>query len=128
MLYQIEETSLELRCQSNGMWEKELYRCQPLDICILPTVEGVVYTYEGSNESLSHGTLIDLHITVNENCKFGYHKVHPNSFRVCQRDGKWKTVSDKLFLKMCPPLESDSLDIKCTHNGKYANCSNPSIQ
>ena len=28
---------------------------------------------------------------------------------------------------MCPPLESDSLDIKCTHNGKYANCSNPSI-
>ena len=28
---------------------------------------------------------------------------------------------------MCPPLESDSLNIKCSHNGKYANCSNLSI-
>jgi len=28
---------------------------------------------------------------------------------------------------MCPPLESDSLDIKCSHNGRYANCSNLSI-
>lgn len=28
---------------------------------------------------------------------------------------------------MCPPLISDSLDIKCTLNGKYANCSNLSI-
>jgi len=28
---------------------------------------------------------------------------------------------------MCPPLEADSLDIKCSHNGKYANCSNLSI-
>jgi len=28
---------------------------------------------------------------------------------------------------MCPPLESNSLDIKCSHNGKYANCSNLSI-
>ncbi|XP_016661871.1 limulus clotting factor C isoform X2 [Acyrthosiphon pisum] len=25
---------------------------------------------------------------------------------------------------MCPPLVSDSLDIKCAHNGQYANCSN----
>jgi len=28
---------------------------------------------------------------------------------------------------MCPPLLSDSLDIKCTYNGKNANCSNLSI-
>jgi len=28
---------------------------------------------------------------------------------------------------MCPPLESDSLDIKCSHNGNYANCSNSLI-
>jgi hypothetical protein len=27
---------------------------------------------------------------------------------------------------MCPPLLSDSLDIKCTLNGKFTNCSNPS--
>ena len=31
------------------------------------------------------------------------------------------------FVEMCPPLESESLDIKCSHNGKYANCSNLSI-
>jgi len=31
------------------------------------------------------------------------------------------------FIEMCPPLLLDSLDIKCTHNGKYANCSNVSI-
>jgi len=31
------------------------------------------------------------------------------------------------FIEMCPPLISDSLDIKCSHNGKYANCSNLSI-
>jgi len=28
---------------------------------------------------------------------------------------------------MCPPLLSDSLDIKCYLNDKYANCSNLSI-
>jgi len=28
---------------------------------------------------------------------------------------------------MCPPLLSDSLDIECSVNGKFANCSNPSI-
>jgi len=31
------------------------------------------------------------------------------------------------FIEMCPPLESDSLDIKCSHNGDHANCSNLSI-
>jgi len=29
-----------------------------------------------------------------------------------------------MFIEMCPPLESDSLDIKCSHKCKYANCSN----
>jgi len=32
-----------------------------------------------------------------------------------------------MFIEKCPPLLSDSLDIKCTLNGKNANCSNPSI-
>jgi hypothetical protein len=32
-----------------------------------------------------------------------------------------------MFIETCPPLLSDSLDIKCTLNGNYANCSNPSI-
>jgi hypothetical protein len=31
------------------------------------------------------------------------------------------------FLEMCPPLLSESLDIKCSLNGKFTNCSNPSI-
>ncbi|CAI6345677.1 unnamed protein product [Macrosiphum euphorbiae] len=126
-----QDTPLKLLCQSNGMWNKQLQTCKlsliQANLCVLPTVEGVVYTYEDSNEILSHGTLINHTLTVNENCEVGYHKAYPNSFRVCQRNGKWKTVSENLCLKMCPPLLSDSLDIKCTLNGKHANCSNPSI-
>ncbi|XP_060841919.1 CLIP domain-containing serine protease B10-like isoform X2 [Rhopalosiphum padi] len=30
-------------------------------------------------------------------------------------------------LEMCPPLKSDSLDISCSLNGKYADCSDQSI-
>jgi hypothetical protein len=32
-----------------------------------------------------------------------------------------------MIIETCPPLLSDGLDIKCTLNGTYANCSNPSI-
>ncbi|XP_016655958.1 modular serine protease isoform X2 [Acyrthosiphon pisum] len=95
--------------------------------CVLPTVEGVVYSYEGSNDILSHGTLINNKLTVIENCEVGYHKAYTYSFRYCLGSGKWLSNFDKLCFKMCPPLESDSLDIKCSHNCKYANCSNLSI-
>ncbi|XP_008181131.2 uncharacterized protein LOC100573239 [Acyrthosiphon pisum] len=95
--------------------------------CILPTVEGVIYSYEGSDEVLPHGTLIDRHLNVIENCDVGYHKAYPISFRVCMGKGKWYSSSYKLCYKMCPPLISDSLDFKCSHNCKYANCSDLSI-
>ncbi|XP_029344850.1 modular serine protease-like [Acyrthosiphon pisum] len=95
--------------------------------CVLPTVEGVVYSYEGSNEILSHGTLINNKLTVIENCEVGYHKAYTYSFRYCLGSGKWLSNFDKLCFKMCPPLESESLDIKCSHNCKYANCSNFSM-
>jgi len=121
-------------------------------------VEGVVYSYEGSNDILSHGTLINRHQNVIENCELGYHKAYPNSFRFCLGKGKWVSNTEKLcysklyirnnylfikilksqnmvmfdynlftFIEMCPPLKSDTLDIKCSHNGKYANCSNVSV-
>jgi hypothetical protein len=32
-----------------------------------------------------------------------------------------------MFIEMCPPLLSDSLNIKCTLNGKNSDCSNPSV-
>ncbi|XP_060872105.1 uncharacterized protein LOC132946240 [Metopolophium dirhodum] len=95
--------------------------------CVLPTVEGVIYSYEGSDEILSHGTLIDRHVNIIENCEVGYHKAFRYGFRFCLGKGKWLSSSDKLCFKMCPPLESDSIDIICTYNGKYANCTNPSI-
>ncbi|XP_060881629.1 uncharacterized protein LOC132953090 [Metopolophium dirhodum] len=95
--------------------------------CVLPTVEGVVYTYKGSNDILSHGTLINDNLTIIENCEVGYHKAYTNSSRSCLGKGKWLSNFDKLCFKMCPPLESNSLDIKCSHNGKYANCSNLSL-
>eukprot|EP00102_Acyrthosiphon_pisum_P006978 XP_003241091.2 PREDICTED: uncharacterized protein LOC100572031 isoform X6 [Acyrthosiphon pisum] len=95
--------------------------------CVLPTVEGVIYSYEGSNEILSHGTLIKRHRTVIEKCEHGYHKAYPIGFRFCRGKGKWLSNTEKLCFKMCPSLISDSLDIKCSHNGKYTNCSNLSI-
>eukprot|EP00102_Acyrthosiphon_pisum_P024308 XP_016661518.1 PREDICTED: uncharacterized protein LOC100574425 isoform X2 [Acyrthosiphon pisum] len=95
--------------------------------CVLPTVEGVLYSYEGSNEILSHGTLINHHRTIIEKCELGYHMAYPIGIRFCQGKGKWLSNTEKLCFKMCPPLISDSLDIKCSHNGKYANCSNLSI-
>jgi len=70
--------------------------------CVLPTVEGVVYSYEGSNEILPHGTMINHHIIVIENCELGFHKAYPNSFRFCQENGKWVTAyHDLCFSKFC---------------------------
>ncbi|CAI6346657.1 unnamed protein product [Macrosiphum euphorbiae] len=96
--------------------------------CVLPTVDGVVYSYEGSDDILSHGALINHNLTIIENCEVGYHKAYTNSSRFCLGKGKWLTNFEKLCFKMCPPLDSNSLDIKCSHNGKYTgNCSNLSI-
>jgi len=70
--------------------------------CVLPTVEGVIYSYVGSNEILSHGTLIDHHINVIENCEVGYHKAFNYTFRFCLGKGKWISSYDKLcFSKLC---------------------------
>ncbi|XP_022162710.1 uncharacterized protein LOC111028389 isoform X2 [Myzus persicae] len=67
-------------------------------LCVLPKVKGVVYSYEGSNEMLSHGSLINHNVTVIENCEFGYHKAYPYGFRVCQGKGKWLSNSEKLCI------------------------------
>lgn len=32
-----------------------------------------------------------------------------------------------MFIEMCPPLLSTSLNVKCTLNGNYVDCSNPSV-
>ncbi|XP_060871702.1 uncharacterized protein LOC132945906 isoform X2 [Metopolophium dirhodum] len=64
--------------------------------CVLPTSEGVLYSYEASNEILSHGTLIDRHLYVIENCDVGYRKAHPIGFRICMGKGKWFSTSRKL--------------------------------
>ncbi|KAL4112689.1 hypothetical protein QTP88_016431 [Uroleucon formosanum] len=64
--------------------------------CVLPTAEGVVYSYEGSNETLSHGTLINRKRTVIENCKVGYHKAYTYSFRYCLGRGRWLFNFEKL--------------------------------
>ncbi|KAL4112655.1 hypothetical protein QTP88_016402 [Uroleucon formosanum] len=66
--------------------------------CILQTVEGVIYIYENSNESLSHGTLINHHQIVIESCELGYYKAYQKSYIVCQKSGKWEMAYDKLCL------------------------------
>jgi len=76
--------------------------------CVLPTVEGVVYSYEGSNDILSHGALINHHLTITENCELGYYKAYPNSVRICQIDGNWITFYDKLCLsKFCTVIKNN---------------------
>jgi len=69
-----------------------------VDVCILPTVKGVLYSYEGSSHKLSPGTLINHHHTVIENCEVGYHKAYPLGLRVCLEKGKWLSTNDKLCL------------------------------
>ncbi|KAE9526497.1 hypothetical protein AGLY_013145 [Aphis glycines] len=103
------------------------YSSNDITFCILPTIEGVIHSYEGSNETIAKGTIIDQNRTIIENCDVGYYKAYPNAFKLCQKNGKWITSSEKLCFKMCPPLLSDSLDFECSLNGKFANCSNLSI-
>ncbi|KAE9523066.1 hypothetical protein AGLY_016538 [Aphis glycines] len=98
-----------------------------IKFCILPNVEGVIYSFEDSNETIAYGTIIMQNHIIIENCDVGYYKAYPNAFKFCQENGKWLTSSKKLCLKMCPPLLSDSLDFECSLNGKFANCSKPSI-
>jgi len=69
-------------------------------------VEGIIYSYEGSDKILSHGTLINPLRIVIENCEIGYYKASPNSFRVCQENGEWKLNSEilcfsKLYIVIC---------------------------
>ncbi|CAI6344248.1 unnamed protein product [Macrosiphum euphorbiae] len=114
--------------KKNVPWIREILNKHFTDTtCVLPTVDGVVYSYEDSHEILSHGALINQNLTIIENCEVGYHKAYTNSSRFCLGKGKWLTNFEKLCFKMCPPLDSNSLDIKCSHNGKYTNCSNVSI-
>jgi len=82
--------------------ERQLVRRQAVTSCVIPTVKGVVYTYKGSNEILSPGTLINYHRTVLEKCEVGYVENHARGYRICQRNGKWTQGSDKLcFSKYC---------------------------
>ncbi|KAE9530732.1 hypothetical protein AGLY_011194 [Aphis glycines] len=101
------------------------------NLCVLPTVEGVIYSYHDSNRILPPGTLIGHHRAVNENCEVGYHNkaADQNVFRVCQENGKWISSLEKLCFKMCLPLISDSLDITCNLNdcGKPYTISEPLI-
>ncbi|XP_016655839.1 limulus clotting factor C-like isoform X2 [Acyrthosiphon pisum] len=64
--------------------------------CFLPIVEGILYSYEGSNEILSHGTLINHHRTIIEKCELGYHMAYPIGIRFCQGKGKWLSNTEKL--------------------------------
>jgi len=46
---------------------------------------------------------------------------------ICTETGQWQPSIDKLCLRKCQPMMSDSLDIKCTLNGQTVDCSKPSI-
>jgi len=80
--------------------------------CVLPSEEGVIYTYKYSVTILSHGTLIYSNLNVTEDCEVGYHKAYPYSYRICQGKGKWFSRSDKLcFSKSCIVIYSNVVKI-----------------
>ncbi|XP_026810570.1 hemicentin-1-like isoform X2 [Rhopalosiphum maidis] len=59
--------------------------------------------------------------------------VRDSGWYICVRAGSNKMLMAEAKLdvdkrlEMCPPLKSDSLDISCSLNGKYADCSDQSI-
>jgi len=72
------------------------------NLCVLPIVDGVIYSEKGSTNILTPGSLISEYRTVIENCEEGFHKAYSNSVKVCQGNGKWFPNSEKLcFSKLC---------------------------
>ncbi|XP_025198052.1 modular serine protease-like isoform X2 [Melanaphis sacchari] len=98
--------------------------------CVIPNVEGTVYSlFQVESDQypiLSPGTYVNLNTTVEENCNEGYYKTTSNRIIICSGNGKWKPTFDKLCLKRCPPVFSDSLDVECVFQGKKENCSTSS--
>ncbi|XP_029343825.1 modular serine protease isoform X2 [Acyrthosiphon pisum] len=99
--------------------------------CMVPYMEGTVYslfeTESDQNPSLSPGSLVGPSTAVEETCEEGYYKTTSNRIIICSGNGKWKPKADKLCLKRCPSVFSESLDVECIFNGKKYDCSNPSI-
>ncbi|CAH1715675.1 unnamed protein product [Aphis gossypii] len=99
--------------------------------CVIPNTEGTVYSLiqiESDLEPvLSPGTNVDPNTAVEENCEESYYKTSSNRIMICLGNGNWIPDQDKLCLKKCPPMISDSLDLDCVFNGKRENCSNPSV-
>ncbi|XP_050054368.1 modular serine protease-like [Aphis gossypii] len=99
--------------------------------CVIPNTEGTVYSLiqiESDHKPvLSPGTNVDPTTAVHENCEEGYYKTTSNRIMLCSGNGNWIPDQDKLCLKKCPPMISDSLDLDCVFNGKRENCSNPSV-
>ncbi|CAI6349241.1 unnamed protein product [Macrosiphum euphorbiae] len=102
--------------------------------------EGKMVSWGNMEKNISNPDLFEISLTFidHETCQ----KIYRNGFetfvtadKFCagsklvsgQGVGKWFSFKDTLCLEMCPPLKSDSLDIKCSHNGVYANCSNSLI-
>ncbi|XP_060870478.1 modular serine protease-like isoform X1 [Metopolophium dirhodum] len=99
--------------------------------CMVPYMEGTVYslfeTESDQNPSLSPGSFVDPSTAVEESCEEGYYKTTSNRIIICSGNGKWKPKADKLCLKKCPSVFSESLDVECIFNGIKDDCSNPSI-
>ncbi|CAI6362231.1 unnamed protein product [Macrosiphum euphorbiae] len=99
--------------------------------CMVPYIEGTVYslfeTESDQNSSLSPGSFVGPNTVVEESCEEGYYKTTSNRIIICSGNGNWKPKVDKLCLKRCPSMFSDSLDIECIFHDKKDDCSNPSI-
>eukprot|EP00102_Acyrthosiphon_pisum_P022506 XP_016659716.1 PREDICTED: very low-density lipoprotein receptor isoform X1 [Acyrthosiphon pisum] len=113
--------------QTNNMREEERLERS----CMVPYMEGTVYSLfeieSDQNPPLSPGSFVDPSTAVEESCEEGYYKTTSNRIIICSGNGKWKPKADKLCLKRCPSMSSDSLDVECIFNGKKDDCSNSSI-
>ncbi|VVC24912.1 Peptidase S1, PA clan,Serine proteases, trypsin family, histidine active site,Serine proteases, trypsin [Cinara cedri] len=103
--------------------------------CTIPFVNGSIYSLisdnSNQNKVLLPGTLVSLDSKVEETCEKGYHKVQTKRNLIkCEESGEWFpsiTESEPLCIKKCRPMESDSLDLKCTYNGLDVDCADPAI-
>ncbi|XP_054263990.1 modular serine protease-like [Macrosteles quadrilineatus] len=68
------------------------------------------------------GTPVGQTWVIKYTCNGDYSLNKDSEFSVCE-NGVWKNEAD--CIKLCPPLKSSSLDIRCSYQGKEVPCDRP---
>jgi len=68
------------------------------------------------------GTLVDKAWVLKYSCDSQYSLNQDSAFSICE-NGQWQNVPE--CIKLCRPLKSSSVNIKCQYNGKDVPCDQP---